>query len=74
MQFCNDLDHHWLESFQEFLLNAYSQNTARTYSTKIRQVITKDQKDGYLTDNPNRLFCAFFFFFEKNISKMDEVL
>lgn len=50
-----DLDHHWLESFQEFLLNAYSQNTARTYSTKIRQVITKAQKEGYLTDNPNRL-------------------
>jgi len=49
-----EVDHHWLESYQDFLMDAYSQNTARSYSTKIRQVISKAHKDGYLTDNPNK--------------------
>jgi integrase/recombinase XerD len=49
------IDHHWLENFQRFLLDAYSQNTARTYSTQIRQAISKAHQEGYLTDNPNKL-------------------
>ena len=54
VRFC-DIDHHWLQGYQDFLLNAYSQNTARTYSTKIRQVINKAEKDGYVINNPNKL-------------------
>ena len=49
-----EIDNHWLQQFQKHLLEHYAQNTARTYSTKIRQAITKAQKDGYLTENPNR--------------------
>lgn len=48
-----EVDHHLLESYQEFLMDAYSQNTARSYSTKIRQAISKAHKEGYLSDNPN---------------------
>ena len=49
-----EIDNHWLQQFQKHLLEHYAQNTARTYSTKIRQAITKAHKDGYLTENPNR--------------------
>ena len=50
-----DLSHQWLEAYQGYLLNAHAQNTARTYSTKIRQAISKAEQDGYVVDNPNRM-------------------
>jgi len=48
------IDKDWLEGYQEFLLDMYSQNTARCYSTKIRQVIAKAVQDRLIIDNPNK--------------------
>lgn len=48
-----DIDKDWLEEFQRRLLDTYSQNTARAYSTKIRQAIGVAYRDGHLKENPN---------------------
>ena len=50
-----EIDNHWLQHFQKYLLENYSQNTARTYSTKIRQAIGMAVRDGFIEENPNDL-------------------
>lgn len=50
-----EIDNHWLQQFQKYLLEHYSQNTARTYSTKIRQAIGMAIRDGFIEENPNEL-------------------
>ena len=48
------IDREWLERYQGFLLVQYSQNTARSYSTKIRQAVSRAVQDGYIAENPNK--------------------
>lgn len=43
----------WLEDFQLHLLETYSQNTARNYSSKIRQAIGMALKEGHIRRSPN---------------------
>ncbi|NTV02992.1 MAG: site-specific integrase [Chlorobiaceae bacterium] len=50
-----EIDKAWLSDFQSHLLENYSQNTARTYSTKIRQAIGMAVRDGHIKENPNDL-------------------
>ena len=50
-----EIDKHWLEDYQLHLLEQYSQNTARHYSTKIRQAIGMAVRDGFIEENPNAL-------------------
>jgi len=53
LDFCM-IDREWLERYQGFLLANYSQNTSRSYSTKIRQAISRAVQDGYISENPNK--------------------
>lgn len=53
LDFCM-IDREWLERYQAFLLANYSQNTSRSYSTKIRQAISRAVQDGYISENPNK--------------------
>lgn len=48
-----EIDKNWLEDFQLHLLENYSQNSARAYSTKIRQAIGMAVRDGHIKENPN---------------------
>ena len=48
-----EIDKHWLQQYQKYLLENYSQNTARSYSTKIRQAIGMAVRDGLIEENPN---------------------
>lgn len=48
-----EIDQSWLSDFQSHLLENYSQNTARTYSTKIRQAIGMAVRDGHIQESPN---------------------
>jgi site-specific recombinase XerD len=49
----HQVDKYWLQDYQKYLLEHYSQNSARTYSTKIRQAIGMAVRDGFILDNPN---------------------
>lgn len=48
-----EVDKDWLDDFQNHLRKTYSQNTARNYSSKIRQAIALAVREGFIRQSPN---------------------